>query len=164
MRQGALAALLVALGCLGGCGQSETPGPCDAVTGPASVELGTGVDAFEPIADGMTLPIQCGGQGGFHVWGAFRAHGFDLTNVHVVFNHVIDGAQMGGAAFDFDVAPTDGERYGLTAFLGANQGVDVSGLALDGKQDTFSVTVSDQCGNSASDSRTIVLDSNCATR
>ncbi|MEC7525636.1 MAG: hypothetical protein VYE22_37485 [Myxococcota bacterium] len=38
-----------------------------------SAELGTGLDAFEPLAEGQPLPMVPGAQGGFHLWLSVRA-------------------------------------------------------------------------------------------
>jgi len=67
-RAGALAATLTLGLALGGCGPA---GP----SGPASFEIGTGSGSFASIADGQTVSIQRGGQGGIHVWLAGRVTG-----------------------------------------------------------------------------------------
>lgn len=42
-----------------------------------SVEIGTGYAAFTPIADGDTLEMERGSQGGQHIWTAFRMRHMD---------------------------------------------------------------------------------------
>ena len=63
--------LALALACLAavlsGCGP--------VASGPPEFQIGTGADAFGEVADGATLPIIEGGQGGSHVWVAGRSHG-----------------------------------------------------------------------------------------
>lgn len=52
----------------GGVGGS--PG-CTAPASPASFEIGTGEHCFARLADGDTVPLMSGPQGGYHVWLAF---------------------------------------------------------------------------------------------
>ena len=37
-----------------------------------AVEIGTGADAFEPVADGGTVYVVFGPQGGYHILGSLR--------------------------------------------------------------------------------------------
>jgi len=41
----------------------------------ASIELGTGFESFEPIADGDVLSASWGNQGGQHIWSSLRVSG-----------------------------------------------------------------------------------------
>jgi hypothetical protein len=63
---------------MAGCG-----GP--AIVGPPGVEIGTGSDHFVALADGDTVPIIHGIQGGYHVWGAVRARGVDPSGLRLRF-------------------------------------------------------------------------------
>jgi len=67
-RLGAVA--VVTCGCFTFVGACD---PCDAVVGPAVVEIGTGFDAFEPLP--ATLQVQFGLQGGTHLNGALAISG-----------------------------------------------------------------------------------------
>lgn len=49
----------------------------------ATLELGTGETTFAPITDGAALPLVHGCQGGYHVWIALRARGFDSRGLVV---------------------------------------------------------------------------------
>jgi hypothetical protein len=50
-----------------------TPGP-DAPG--ARIEVGTGELAYEDITDGELVGLQCGPQGGMHIWTSLRLYGF----------------------------------------------------------------------------------------
>lgn len=58
-----------------GCGEGGEAGPTDAgppavevaVTGPARVELGAGTTRFEALAEGGTIELVLGPQGGWHL-------------------------------------------------------------------------------------------------
>lgn len=47
----------------------------DACTQPATAEIGTGQNAYEPLLDGQELPFYLGPQGGHHVFVSVRATG-----------------------------------------------------------------------------------------
>jgi hypothetical protein len=164
-----VAVLAVTLG--PGCGES-TPapdaGPADpceaaAAAGPATVELGAGESTFIELNDGDTVDPVCGTQGGVHIWGAVRASGLDLTNVTLDFNQELDGDLLGASSFPFDLSSTDGEKVGVTAFFGTSIS-DPGAIDLEmlmGQTITFTVTASDTCGNSATDSRQVVMGKAC---
>lgn len=54
---------------LAGCGESR------AETGAVDLSVGTGEDAYQPVAKGSTIPLMKGPQGGFHLWIALRCDG-----------------------------------------------------------------------------------------
>jgi hypothetical protein len=75
------AVLLALLGCTGATGDTGAlAGDCDADTGlpaacacePATIEVGTGADAFEAVAEGDPVTMVHGPQGGWHVLGSAR--------------------------------------------------------------------------------------------
>lgn len=47
------------------------------ISGPTSIDVGTGQFQFEPVEEGEKLPIVAGPQGGYHVWLAVRVHNMD---------------------------------------------------------------------------------------
>ncbi len=61
----------------------EQPGDCVGPVGPTALEVGEGFDAFRPIAEGTSLALERGSQGGLHAWVAFRAAGFGSAPVNV---------------------------------------------------------------------------------
>jgi hypothetical protein len=67
-----------------GCGGGAVPGP-------ASVDVGTGVDRFVEIHDGDAVPIIMGLQGGFHIWGSVRATNLSPHTMRLHFTLFLDG-------------------------------------------------------------------------
>jgi hypothetical protein len=62
-----------------GCASEVAP----AEEAPSEVELGTGVSRFEPIEDGLEVPLVAGAQGGHHVWVSVRASGLDSNRASI---------------------------------------------------------------------------------
>jgi hypothetical protein len=60
---------------------------CTSETAPSeaerAVELGTGVSRFEPVVDGVEVPLIAGSQGGHHVWISIRAQRLDSNRASV---------------------------------------------------------------------------------
>lgn len=140
--------------------------PCADVEGPFSAELGTGLDAFAPLADGASVPYVRGLQGGTHVEGSVRVAGLylppaDETRVEelcLVSFTLHDGdTRVGGfdaspRPFDIvDAASREGEHIGepvvffedASAFVGAT-------LRL-------LVEVKDRCGHAVADERQVII-------
>jgi hypothetical protein len=72
---------------VGACGTASETTAVDA--GPVAapeLQLGTGKDSFEPLAEGQTVELIHGPQGGWHIWGSLRARGLasPLTVVYAV--------------------------------------------------------------------------------
>lgn len=67
-----LATLLLGAGCTG-----------FEVSGPPSVEVGTGQFDFEPVEVAEELPIIEGPQGGYHVWLGLRVRNLDPRNLRI---------------------------------------------------------------------------------
>ncbi|MCC7381196.1 MAG: hypothetical protein IT384_05165 [Deltaproteobacteria bacterium] len=129
------------LGCfvavLGACGQSSTTPDAAAPAGDATagdgslpdaasatVEIGTGADMFEPIAEGQEVEIILGPQGGgrnrgYHIWHALRARGVEPGGAEATFRTYlaadrsevatqtrrVDLQSLGGALVFFGAAP-----------------------------------------------------------
>jgi len=64
---------LVGAGCGGGGGARDLA--FSTGDGPATIELGTGIDAFTPFVDGQPAQVIHGPQGGYHIITAILAHG-----------------------------------------------------------------------------------------
>jgi hypothetical protein len=64
-------------------------GACVGDAGPITpeveraVELGTGTSRFEPVEDGVEVPLIAGAQGGHHVWISVRAQGLGSNRASV---------------------------------------------------------------------------------
>jgi len=140
--------------------------PCVDVEGPFSAELGTGLDAFEPLVDGASVPYVRGLQGGTHVDGSVRVAGLYLPPVDenrveelcLVSFTLHDGdTRVGG--FDASPRPFDivdesnreGERSGepVVFFEDASAWVGATLRLL--------VEVKDRCGHRVTDERQIVI-------
>jgi hypothetical protein len=59
---------------------------CGDDSHPAELVLGTGEAGFEPAADGDTLTLYAGTQGGHHVWLSMRMRGFDPESVRMILD------------------------------------------------------------------------------
>jgi hypothetical protein len=133
----------------------------------STVMLGTGERAFEPVTDDARVPFVAGPQGGYHVYGSLIAEGFlagNLSDVNDACNPRVD----------FDVTADDGsveDVYaeltrplrplpdGTLELIGDTVVLGIEGPAeADGKAATFSITVSDACGHTATDSAAMVLE------
>ncbi len=118
------------------------------------LEVGTGVDSFEPIADGDSIPIVMGPQGGYHIAVSLRAHRLDPANVMVE----LDVAPLANrrprqtTSFPVDFVPNaEGgyERLGLAAGLFSIE-------CFRDRDVLLRTTTVDQGGRTASDERIIV--------
>lgn len=126
------------------------------------LEIGTGAEGFEPVADGDHLQIQSGGQGGHHVYGSLRASGvvqgiFEGETDPVVTFEVLDGegtVLAGYEAYPRHFVQEDEAlvHFGDTLILEANPG------SLDGVEVTLVAELEDACGRVLTDERVVTLD------
>jgi len=137
----------------------------DAVVGDARIELGTGTVEFEPLADGTSLEVVAGPQGGFHFVVHARAEGIvpgDPASPGVPGNpSTTFAAYLDGVQVDLDLPPY---RLGYQD-LGADGYALPSGRILQLQQEVIpdiygrdvriTVTVRDRDGDSAEDERVI---------
>ncbi|MEQ1569597.1 MAG: hypothetical protein ABMA64_28430 [Myxococcota bacterium] len=167
MRQSAaLVVLLASLGLVGGCDnkpQAES-GDTGCATLAATVEVGTGNDAFVSLAEGADLPFYHGPQGGYHVYGSLTSAGFDPgdplypfdpANPRITF--LLGSGDVVLASFEDQpralVPAGDGaELFGQVVVIGVDDPP-----SLDGTEATLAVTVVDRCGREATDTRGVVL-------
>lgn len=118
------------LACLGltGCGAEEDAPPPAA---DAALLLGTGTWRFEPVADGDTLPLIRGAQGGWHVWVALEATGFDPAQgeLTLIAEDLDRGEEVAHLRIDtaFDPPLKGGERL----LLGWPQVLESPGCVVD---------------------------------
>jgi hypothetical protein len=137
----------------------------DAPDGPAEATVGTGSDAFVPLADGDDVMIVQGPQGGFHVFASVRVRGLepgnpedlgDPDNPTTVFQ-----AFEGDARVDLDASTyTQGldatGEDGLYEMVGRLLILDIQAAAeLDGATLRLTVSITDAAGRSAADQRTV---------
>lgn len=152
--------LLVAHGC--GSSESNSPDASDAdddsdSLGDPTVEIGTGVDGFEALEDGqlvtLTLGPQGGGRwGGYHVWHAVRAHGFNPENVEAKFETHLASTdeEIARQTRRYDLVEISG---GAVAF-GAAPWIDDCCVAEETDL-VMSVELTDADGHTAHDERTV---------
>lgn len=90
--------------------------------GPFEMALGTGIDAFESLADGDTVIMAEGIQGGFHIWGGLSGTGFDPEGGEADFRlrnaaDEVVGALIWTGDYRCDAATGRWFGAGLTVFL-----------------------------------------------
>jgi hypothetical protein len=137
-------------------------GPCDGDE--PAVTLGTGTDAFEPLADGAPLSFYLGPQGGYHVFASLRAT--DLPP-----GDPLDPFGAGSPVVSLEVSVDDARIGGYAQlprlFVAGADGVELVGQllvlevpdppSLDGTAATLSTEVRHPCGRVATDARDVVL-------
>ncbi len=139
---------------------TELDGVCKTVAGaPPAVVLGKGQSDYLPLADLETLKVEAGPQGGHHIWMAIlmknllRAGSFTrLTAVAPATGTMISPYEV---IYTFD--PAEG---GYCKLFGLRFQLDLDGvdyIPLLGKELDVTVTVTDQGGDSAHDSRRVML-------
>jgi hypothetical protein len=106
-------------GAAAGAGTGEWP-DCADPPSPEPFELGTGIRCLTRIADGDTVPIILGGQGGRHVWAALGCseHGAETT-VRYGLEDVATGDWYPGTEPQTRVVALDPDGWGQVAGLRA---------------------------------------------
>lgn len=117
--------LLASAAVLFGCGGTETPAssPSCEAQGTLQVELGTGLDSFQPVATNPEATVIFGPQGGYHIWTALRVAQSGLQSVKVTLQAKLEDGRAVGPESTVDirlVESTDGTssgRSGLFTFI-----------------------------------------------
>lgn len=153
MRTLSTAAGLVGL-LLAGCDDDAHP-PVD--TEPASVVLGTGEDPtrYQALEDQQQVWITAGLQGGYHIWGSFKADHVEPLNLNMRFGLFDGDRQIGAADYVDEVrrGPTGSFEYGgVTVFLWD----DTPPASIDGRPIRMTLEIEDTRGRVASDARTVI--------
>ena len=151
--------LLVLLVACGGVAPAEDAGEA----GPApSLELGTGLLAFESVADGATVPLVAGSQGGRHVDVALRLRdidpvgltveydGFDAATGEVLFTPVQRFLSPTGLVMEDGAWIRAGDRLVVDE-------PRVSPADLDGRRVRLTASARGRNGERASDTIEVVL-------
>ena len=131
--------------------------------GPPSLELGTGIRSFEALADGGSIFIVQGPQGGYHFFGSLRAQNInpgdsedlsDSENPQTTFEAFVGDTRVDAMASSY--------RQGLSALdgyaqmLGRQVILDIlDDDELDGAMVRFTVTVEDASGIVLTDERSL---------
>ncbi|MCA9492236.1 MAG: hypothetical protein KC621_20025 [Myxococcales bacterium] len=146
---------ILAVACDGGT-TTPTIGGCETGAAPA-LEIGVGLEGYEPLGEMGHFPLIHGPQGGFHLEIGLRATHLDTSDLalgHMV--GTIDGTVYADSEpwIDFrcqnDVDAQ--EAYGMLLIY------DSTPDFLDGKTTEVSVDVTDIAGNTVSATRTFVIE------
>lgn len=78
-----LASIVCSSICACGATRDVSTSPADAGL-VATLELGTGRTAFEPVVNGETLQVILGPQGGYHIFGGVKATGVVPQNIQLI--------------------------------------------------------------------------------
>lgn len=121
--------------------------------GPASLELGTGAEAFGSIEDGQDLPMIEGAQGGWHVWVAAHAESIDP-----------DGARFSVVAYPEEAGRPRQTTAVTGHFRPAASGYELVGLAAvfsapecyQDRRTVLEATLTDGSGVVLTDRRVVV--------
>ncbi len=150
----------LALGLLLGACSGSAP---LADAGPPSLELGTGSSEFEALADGDTIFIVQGPQGGYHFFGSLHARNMvpgdsedlsDPRNPQTTFEAFVGDARVDAMASSYKQGLR--EQGGVAEMIGRQVILDIlDDDELDGATVRFRVTVEDADGVVLSDERTL---------
>lgn len=139
---------------------AEEPAPNDCPSAAPTLELGSGAEAFTPLADGDPLAFHLGPQGGYHVFASLRATGlaegdptdpFGPESPLVTLEVWVDGARIGASLAQprlFDAGELVGQRVVLEV---------PDPPSLEGVAAVLSAEVEDRCGGTAADERSVEL-------
>jgi hypothetical protein len=152
--------LLLFTGCAGlGTGDSFDPLP-EPAAGDARaeaalrIEIGTGVELYEPLAEGAPVEVVLGPQGGFHIWTSVRIHdpALDLARIDLSARLTDDGSAVGNpSSITASLDAVDGtrERAGMTSFV-------TNPSSIRGRRVVLHVDVFAEDGRRGSAERTVI--------
>jgi hypothetical protein len=149
-----------------GCGSDTTALPATPDAGaepsPAAqrVVLGSGVRAFEPLDNDAHATLIAGPQGAYHVWTSFLSYGFDTDVLRMSLSTGWDDTP--GSVLNMpgrvSAKPTlDPQGQSALATVGW-PALILDPLCQNGRALRVDLTVSDDAGHSASDTRRWILD------
>lgn len=124
----------------------------------ATLEIGTGIEEYQPLPTDARLPVYLGPQGGYHVFLAVRPVGIGaaaLARVSVLDEDT--GATLVSATWDLELEATGDpctlQRAGLLAVLGISSAGDVQGHHA-----RIGIELDDGADHAATAESTVVLD------
>jgi hypothetical protein len=101
---------------------AEDAGGCESLTSPIRVEMGLGFDEYTSAANGESVDIVAGPQGGFHIWTALRV--WDVPDrVTITLGARLESGSQVGPPSEVQVRMGDAnaegmrERAGLFTFI-----------------------------------------------
>jgi hypothetical protein len=131
------------------------------------LQLGTGATEFIPLQDGDFLEVNQGPQNGFHVYGSMQVGGIHpgVAGTEVdddrnpVTEYKLDLADGTSLAVKERPGPLDGNaelatRFGEPVILHTNWDETI---AVEGQEGVFSLTVTDQCGDTVTEEVDVML-------
>jgi hypothetical protein len=124
------------------------------------IVIGTGARVFEPLADGAHVPLIAGIQGAYHVWTSVLSYGFDADVLFMRLScHWADTPSPDGELrLRVAARPTlDADAVPARLTVGWPSLVQ-DPLCDDGRALSIDVTMTDDLGHTASDSRVWILD------
>lgn len=141
----------------GACGGPEgEPLP----TGAVAVTLGTGEARYESLEGEPQLPLVAGVQGGQHVWASFLAYGFTSGAVAMLLTTSVEEAPESRLSMRANLTPRQVlDDQGELAYTFAGFPAQVYGApCAHGKRVRIDLTLSDDSGRVAADTRYCIAD------
>lgn len=145
-----------AVACDGGTTTTSTLGGCETGAAP-TLQIGVGLDGYEPLDEMGHFPLIHGPQGGFHLEIGLEATHLDSSDL--ALGHMtgtIDGTIYADSEpwidFRCQTASDTQQAYGMLLIY------DSTPDFLDGKTTEVSVEVTDIAGNTVSATRTFVIE------
>lgn len=122
-----------------------------------TLEIGTGVEAFEALMDGQDLRMQAGLQGGCHVWVSLRTDGLAAPGLLVEYDVVrpATGESTGSAASAIVELEARDDAEGLCEFVGFTAFLE-SPWTFQDERVRLELTLTDANGRKATASREFV--------
>ncbi len=126
------------------------PSQCGAGAS-GQLEIGQGQDAMAPLADNTTLAVECGPQGGHHLWLSLRMRDISQSGTSTVLTAVVPGesATVLPTVFPYTWSPAGG---GACELVGVRFQLDVAGAKIAdflGKPLDITVKTQDRAGRKA---------------
>jgi hypothetical protein len=119
--------------------------------GSSQLEIGQGQDAMAPLEDGTTLAVECGPQGGHHLWLSLRMRDISQSGTSTVLSAAVPGesALVLPTVFPYAWSPAGG---GSCELVGVRFQLDVAGGKIAdflGKPLDITVKTQDRAGRKA---------------
>jgi hypothetical protein len=127
------------------------PSPCG--NGPTGqLEIAQGQDVLGPLPDGSTVSVECGPQGGHHLWMALRMKDLSQSGTKTTFSAVVTGQPTTVPATSYSYVWSPAAAGGGCELLGVRFQLDVGGGPIDaflGKPLDIKVEAEDRSGRKA---------------
>ncbi len=107
------------------------PSPCGNGT-TAQLEIAQGQDVWSPLPEGSTVSVECGPQGGHHLWMALRMKDLSQSGTKTTFSAVVTGQATTVPATSYNYVWSPSAAGGGCALLGVRFQLDVGGAPIDG--------------------------------